>query len=87
MSNLDDLRKEIDALDHELLHVLAKRVEAVKKVGALKDMHNIPVVDEKRRSELLENVKQKAKGLGISEHFIEELFTKIHDHAVELQKK
>jgi chorismate mutase len=84
---LEELRKEIDSLDHELVEVLAKRMTAVKKVGELKDMQGLPIMDEKRRQELLEKVGSKAEALAISKSFIEKLFSIIHDHAVEVQKK
>ena len=87
MKTLEALRKEIDEIDHELLSILAKRVDAVKRVGEFKNIQGLPVLDEKRREEILTVIKEKAKGFHLSEKFIEELFAKIHDHAVELQKK
>jgi chorismate mutase-like protein len=87
MKSLNELRKEIDEIDLELLKILAKRVDAVKQIGQVKDVQGIPIVDETRREKLLKAVKEKAKALGISEDFVGKLFEIIHDHAVELQKK
>ncbi len=84
---LEELRKEIDSLDHELLDILAKRMSAVKEVGDIKNSNGLPVLDEKRRQEVLETIGEKAKSLHLSEGFIKKLFEAIHDHAVEIQKK
>ena len=84
---LEDLRKEIDAIDHDLLKTLAKRMDAVKQVGALKQVQGLDIVDEKRRDELLQKVADKAETLTLSKDFIKDLYSRIHDHAVELQKK
>jgi chorismate mutase len=84
---LEDLRREIDEIDHDLLKTLAKRMSAVKLVGEIKNLQGLDIVDEKRREELLQKVSDKAEALTLSKDFIKELFTKIHDHSVELQKK
>ena len=85
--SLEDLRKEIDELDHQILDILAKRFSVVKQVGDLKTVKNLPIVDEKRREELLETLGQKAKQFGLSADFIKKLFKEIHDHAMEMQKR
>jgi chorismate mutase len=59
----------------------------VKEIGKVKNINNLPVIDEKRFEGLLQKIKEKAKGLHIEENFIEKLFKTIHDHAVEIQKK
>ena len=87
MKTLEELRKEIDEIDHELLQILTKRLNAVKQVVELKNIAGITVLDEKRREELLKSIKEKAKDLNLSEDFVEKLFETIHDHSVELQKK
>ncbi len=84
---LEDLRKEIDAIDQQILEILVKRIDIVKQIGELKNIYNMPVIDEKRREKLLESITQRAKLFNLSEEFIKKLFKEIHDHAVELQKK
>jgi len=84
-NDLDKLRKEIDKLDDELLHIFAKRIEIVKKIGTLKNNNNLPLVDKKRKNELLELITKKAESLGLSKEFIKSLYSLIHDHAVKIQ--
>lgn len=85
--NLKKLRKQIDAIDDEIVDLLSKRLEIVEKVGKIKKEHQIPPLDTKRLEEVLHTKKNKAKIVGISEKFIEKLFKVIHDHSVNLQKK
>lgn len=87
MKSLDELRKEIDLLDEELLQLLAKRLFVVKQIGEIKKTNGLPALDEKRRDELLQKIKQKGKKLSIAEPFIEKLYRTIHDHAVEVEQK
>ncbi|MBI5452912.1 chorismate mutase [Candidatus Gottesmanbacteria bacterium] len=87
MKPLEDLRKEIDNLDQELLQILAKRMETVKMIGSLKDAKGFPVLDEKRREELLRSIVEKAKSMNLGREFVEKVFNTIHDHAVDLQNK
>lgn len=84
---LDDLRKEIDEIDQEILKILVRRVDVVKQIGELKNEQNMPIVDEERKEKILEAITQRAKIFRLSEEFVKKLFKEIHDHAVELQKK
>jgi chorismate mutase len=50
---LQRLRAEIDSLDHELLHLAARRLEAARQVRALKQEMGLPERDPKREAEML----------------------------------
>ena len=41
--NLDDVRKEIDQADQDLISVLARRMALVKQVGEIKSREGTPV--------------------------------------------
>lgn len=51
---LNDIRKEIDAIDTEMLALFAKRMEIANRVADVKIKHNMAIVDEKRENELVE---------------------------------
>lgn len=84
---LKKLRDRIDTVDDEIVSLLSKRTDIVKEVGKLKKEHQLELLDEKRLNELLDTKKQKAKLLGISESFIENIFKQIHEYSVQIQKK
>lgn len=85
--SLEDWRKQIDAFDEELLHVLAKRINIVRKIGKLKKAHGISLLDEKRWQTVLESQFSKAELLNLSEDFIKKLYNLIHEYSLEIESE
>ena len=56
---LNKIRKELDKLDNSLIKIIKKRTNLVKKVLALKERKN-QIVDQKRISLILKNIKKKS---------------------------
>ena len=83
--SLENLRKQIDELDEELLSVLAKRMGVVLKIGALKRAAGVPPLDAARWQSLLDSKRSKAISFGLSEKFIESVFNLIHEHSLVIQ--
>lgn len=55
---LEEVRKQIDAIDEELVRLLEERYDCVSEVGRLKKEHGVPILDSQREVELLEKVKR-----------------------------
>ena len=51
--SLSEMRSRIDALDNELLEILAKRMEVSREIGEYKLSHGIPVIQSHRFGNLL----------------------------------
>lgn len=85
-NDLREWRAEIDALDGELLTILAKRMKIVQKIGTLKKKNNIPLLDTKRWREVLKVTVSQAKALKLSKKFITDLYTLIHNHALRIEE-
>ena len=60
MSQLEELRREIDAVDAQLVPLFLRRMEVTGRVGAYKKERNIPVLDSGRERALLSKVGQEA---------------------------
>jgi len=45
---IDDARKEIDRVDHEIVRLIARRQELAGKIAKIKISRGLPVHDEKR---------------------------------------
>jgi len=84
--SLEDWRKQIDTLDEELLNVLAKRINIVRKIGEFKKARGISLLDEKRWQQILHSTLSKAKSLHLSQVFIEKLYNLIHEYTLEVEK-
>ena len=83
---LDDLRKEIDLIDSEIVNLIAKRIEIVKKVGQFKKENNIPVVDNSRFEKVLNKVGELAEKNNISKKFMQDIYNKIHEYMCSIEK-
>lgn len=86
-NDLNKLRSEIDELDKVILKNLSKRMRLVKKIGEVKKLNNIDLLDEKRKSDVLKLWKNTAKLENISENFIEKIYEMIHAHSIKIENK
>jgi chorismate mutase len=57
---LEALRAEIDECDRKIIRLLARRLDAVQKIGQYKKIHKLPVFDEAREAKLLADRKRQA---------------------------
>ncbi|MGN1124003.1 MAG: prephenate dehydratase [Eubacterium sp.] len=62
--DLLELRKEIDKIDEQLIPLLTKRMDVAKQVAEYKVKNSIPVLNEKREQEILDNVALKCGEYG-----------------------
>ncbi|WP_024786836.1 prephenate dehydratase [Lebetimonas sp. JH369] len=79
MLDLKKLREEIDKIDNNILKLLNKRMEIVKKAGEVKNSSNTPVYRPEREKEIIERLNrlsQAQNGILKKEH-IEAIFLEI----------
>lgn len=60
MSELEQLRGDIDAIDRQIVDLMKQRMETVAQVAEYKKANNIPVLDSGRERDLLSKVGQEA---------------------------
>jgi chorismate mutase / prephenate dehydratase len=73
---LEELRKEIDILDNQLLDILNRRMEVVKKVGELKKTQNAIVYRPEREKSIIDRLVKINKG-PLNKVAIEAIFLEI----------
>jgi len=81
-----DLRTVIDRQDKQLMSVLAKRFDAVRKIGKLKAQQSAPVFDADREKRMMIERRDWGKSLGLPEEMIAELFDVILKHSSRTQE-
>jgi chorismate mutase / prephenate dehydratase len=59
---LEELRKEIDVLDNQLLEILNQRMEVVKRVGELKKTKNAVIYRPEREKSIIDRLTKLNKG-------------------------
>lgn len=81
---LGRIRREIDALDRQIVSLLEKRVEAAKRIGRLKEKRGLPVSDPAREKEVLDGV---CAATSLDKRFIKTLFFEIIEYCKDAEKK
>lgn len=84
---LQVLRSQIDALDAQLLRVLAQRLAVSAQIAQVKQQDNLAVFQPKRWESLLHQRLESAEQLGLEPEFIKRLFETIHAESVRVQQE
>lgn len=82
---INKLRKQIDAIDSQILSNLGNRMKIADEIGKLKSTNNVAILQLERWNEVLERMKMQGKTQNLSETFISELFKAIHQESIEHQ--
>jgi len=78
-------RARIDALDLELIDVLARRFEVVRAVGALKARENMPVVQSTRAQAVIDRAVHLAQEKGLDTALVRQIYEMMIDTAHKLE--
>lgn len=82
--DLIELRKQIDEIDEQLIPLLLRRMEVAKGVAEYKVARGIPVLNEEREQQILDNVAEKCGDQGGT---IKTVFSATMDASRALQHK
>ena len=82
---LEPLRRQIDEIDHEMLSLLARRMEMSRQIAFVKRDLNLPVYQSDRWSDVVADRLQQATGLGLDADFTRALLEKIHAESMRVQ--
>lgn len=63
--DISSLRKEIDAIDGEIVRLISERTDLAAEIGKLKAEEKIPLRDEKREKEVIAKFREKAEERGL----------------------
>lgn len=73
LEELFEIRQTIDNLDAALVHILAERFRATKRVGYLKAEHNLPSGDPNREAAQIERLRSLAEIAHLDPEFAEKI--------------
>jgi chorismate mutase/prephenate dehydratase len=82
-----EIREDIDAVDRQLLALLAQRRRLAKSIIDLKDISRIPVRDPHRESHILNRLIAEGRSSGLDAHFVSTVFERIIDDSIRLQQE
>jgi chorismate mutase/prephenate dehydratase len=75
--NLRALRKEIDAVDAEIVGLIAERLRIAEEIGREKRKDGKLIVDGDREQTVMRNIKRVATAKGVSVNHIEAIYEQI----------
>ncbi|NRB68463.1 MAG: bifunctional chorismate mutase/prephenate dehydrogenase [Vibrio sp.] len=70
---LNELRDQIDAVDKQILDLLAQRLSLVEKVGDVKSEHGLPIYAPDREAAMLASRREEAEKKGVPPQLIEDI--------------
>ncbi|MBX2815797.1 MAG: bifunctional 3-deoxy-7-phosphoheptulonate synthase/chorismate mutase type II [Saprospiraceae bacterium] len=85
-NNIEDLRSRIDAIDKELIQMLANRMEVAEEIGRYKKQNNIAILQADRWNEIIDKSMEKAGPLGLSQDFVGKFLKAVHQESIDHQK-
>ena len=59
--DLNELRRQIDAVDEQLIALLEKRLDISAAIGAYKSSHGLPVLDQSREEAKVRAVRAQCR--------------------------
>lgn len=85
VNKLEEIRSQIDRVDHELIEVLAARMSLVEKLGEYKKENNVAIFQVERWNEVFKSRPEWAAKMKVHEDFVAELFKLIHLESIRKQ--
>jgi chorismate mutase/prephenate dehydrogenase len=83
---IEKIRKEIDAIDEELIGLIKKRLSLMSKVAAYKIKNNMPIVDSRRENEVIASKRKTAEELNINPNLIEGIYKELIKESRQIQE-
>lgn len=80
-------RAQIDALDVEILGLLAKRLQIVHDVSVIKKQHGIPAVLPDRVQAVIEGARARAKALNVDPDLAADLYERIVAYCCAMEER
>lgn len=83
--DLSKLRQQIDALDDQLLELLAKRMRISTEIGTFKKEHDMTIIQTDRYDEILNKRINQATDMKMNPEFMRVVLEAIHEESVRVQ--
>lgn len=82
---IEHIRDTIDEIDDEIFELFITRGELSYRIGQIKKDNDLPIIDENRLSEMIEDKIKRYGGNFVSEPFIRKIYGVIHEQSCIIQ--
>ena len=85
LDSIEAIRVRIDDVDNELLSLLGRRMQMAEDIGRYKKRNNISILQPERWNEILNSAVQKGRKHELSDEFVIQLLSAIHQESIRHQ--
>ena len=82
---LEDLRKNIDDVDNNIIRLIAERLRLAEQIGSIKKKNGRQIEDKQREELILEHIKDIASKHGINQTDIEDIYRRMFTASKSIQ--
>ncbi len=82
---LDELRGQIDRIDHEIMEALSHRMQVVHKIGDAKVRHGVTALQVKRMDQIIQKQMKLAEDLDLRPDYVQDIYRTVHEESVRTQ--
>jgi chorismate mutase len=87
LENIGALRREIDKIDHQILDLLALRMDNAREIAMHKKKNNISILQPARFDEIIKSRTREGMEKKLAEDFVSRLYQFIHEESIRLQEQ
>lgn len=87
MEKLNKLREEINAIDLEIIKLIKRRFDVVKRVGKIKKVNMLPIKSVTREGQLITLLTKQAKRAKIPEELVKTIWKALFKVSYKLEKE
>jgi chorismate mutase len=73
-TDLDELRREIEEIDHDIVELIARRTYVASSVAKVKDERGLPTTDESQEDAVMERAGRYAENFDVDENLVKTIF-------------
>ncbi len=85
LSLLDELRNQVDSIDHQVIELLSRRMELSDLLGEYKCRNNVAILQMERWMEILRTRLSQAEKMNLGTQFTEHFLKLIHQESIRRQ--
>ncbi|MCK4934673.1 MAG: chorismate mutase [Simkaniaceae bacterium] len=85
--DINSLRKEIDAINEEIIRLFSQRLKLSLKIAHVKKHSNLAVFDEARENALHDEIERLSKLYGLGPQVMQNVFTAFVNYSREVMQK
>lgn len=86
-ARLDELRQRIQSVDHELIDLLARRLELAREIGLVKTRLGMQTLDPAREAAVVRRAAAAARERGLDPELVRDILWRLIAHARSVQDR